>query len=257
MKSDFQLNSENFEMYFMKQITGMSDAAKEALPKELSAYIMHPDGRFKLSKIPKLGFLAKLWMLWKCAKKRVWIVVENEESGLNLEEFLALRKGIRERDVGVQRAMDLQLTATFVTSDRELSNTFNYLARVSNSPAYNYLIKEKNFRQSNDMSEHEKRMRYIARILKEYEINKAKWMKSKGLRRTSIIALFHFFERGEAQVKQAAISGFISGRTLSNCLAPLCARGYIERVGIKKNGVYRITSEGASVVHYILNNYVI
>jgi DNA-binding MarR family transcriptional regulator len=262
MKTDIQLNSENFELYFLKQIESMTEAAKEALPGDISRVLLYRDGRVRKHTAYRLGFLAKLWVLWRCAKKRVWIVVENEDSGLNLEEFVALGEAIKQRDFGVPRAEDLQVTARFVTSDRELSNTFDYLSRVSNSPAYNYLVKEKNFKPApNKMAEHDKRMRYLVRVIRDYESNKRRWMQSKGLTKASFLALLYFYDREEcsanALAKEVTRGSSFAGRTLSNTVAQLSALGYVERTGVKKNSLARITPKGTSVINYIINNYVI
>ena len=262
MKADIQLNSENFDHYFLKQVADMPPATKEVIPGPIAKVLLNSDGRIRKKYVHKLGFLAKLWVLWRCAKKRVWIVVENEESGLNLEEFVALREAIKQRDFGVQKASDLQLTATFVTGDKELSNTFDYLARVSNSPAYNYLIKEKNFKPvPSNMAEHDKRMRYLIRVIRDYEANKKRWMQSKGLSTSAFMALLYYYDREECSAnslaKEVGRGSTLSSRTIANSVPSLRALGYVERVGPHKNSKNRITPMGISVINYIINNYVI
>lgn len=259
-RSTFNIETDNFELYFEKQLATITEAGKEAIPKDLMGIFRH-DGTLHHGKIRKLDFQAKLWILWRCLKKRVFVVVENEETGIELEEFTELRKAIKRRDLGEKKAEGLATQATFVTGSRDLCDMFSYLRQLSASPAYNYLNKYKNFKPTKT-GQHLKEMDYIARFIRHYEGQKKKWNTEKNISMPEWYILIFLYDKEYALGSQIYHDAFkrayqSSPRRIKTAFGSLQSRGLILKHGKNSGARMQITPMGRELVNSILATYIL
>jgi DNA-binding MarR family transcriptional regulator len=259
VKSLFDIESDNFELYFQNQLSAITDAGRQKLPADINAMLFKQAGKINESKVRKLGFIPKLFILWRALKKRVWIVVENEESGMSPEEFLELQKEVRRRDYGVPKTEGLKAQAMFITGNRELSNTFEYLNNLSASPAYNYLLKTKNFK-STKASTYLNEMNYIVRFIRHYEANKKKWVGETGLSIPEFLILIYLYDKGEINGAPIYRSYFrrafqSSPAKIKSGFRLLQSKGLMVKHGQTSNSKMEITPMGRTLINSILNKY--
>jgi len=258
-RAKFNIESDNFDLYFEKQLSTITEAGRDAIPKDI--ILFNTDGSVRRKTIKSLDYQAKLWILWKCLKKRIWTVVENEETGLNLEEFLELKEAIKKRDLGVKKADGISAKSTFVTGDKDLCEMFNYLRQLSSSPAYNYLNKYKNFKPTKT-SEQAREMKYIVRFIRNYEVQKKKWNIEKSISMPEWYVLIYLYDKdyglGSAMYKETYLRVYhSSSRRIKQAFGSLQSRGLILKHGDKKGTRFQITPMGTDLVNYILSTYIL
>lgn len=240
---------------------GITENGKAAIPKDVATRIFRIDGSLFSGRVRNLGFLTKVWILWRALRKRVFIIVENEETGIGLEEFVELREAIKRRDFGLKKAEGLSTQATFVTGNKELCDTMNYLNGLSASPAYNYLTKTKNF-VSTKSAEHRRHMDYIVRFLRFYEGNKRKWVQEKNLHMPEFLVLLYLYDKdavnGSEMWKDAYKFTFHgSPSMIKNACVSLQHKGLILKHNTGSAAKMQITPMGTDIMNYILNKYAI
>jgi hypothetical protein len=259
--TSFDIESDNFELFFEKQLEGISEAGRAVIPRDVATKIFWMDGRLNPAGAKKLGFLAKIWILWRALRKRVFIIVENEETGIGLEEFVELREAIKRRDFGIKKAEGLAAQATFVTGNKELCDTMNYLNGLSASPTYNYLTKAKNF-TSTKTAEHRRHMDYIVRFLRFYEGNKKKWIQEKQLHVPEYLVLLYLYDkdatRGSEMYLQTYRTAFQSSPSkIKNAFITLQRKGLIIKHNTGSAAKMQITPMGIDLMNYVLMKYAI
>lgn len=259
-RSTFNIETDNFELYFEKQLATITEAGREAIPKELSL-MFHADGSLRHTFIRKMDYQAKLWVLWRCLKKRVWIVVENEETGIGLEEFTKLREAVKRRDYGAKKANELTVRAEFFTGNKELGDMFDYLRQLSASPAYNYLNKYKNFKPTKTGT-HVREMNYIVRFLRHFDSNKKKFVIENHLSVPEWYVLISLYDQEFALGAKIYNDTFkkayhSSPRKIKLAFRTLQTRGYILKHGVNKGARFQITPMGRDLVNSILVKYVL
>lgn len=245
----FNIEAENFDLYFEKLIPTISHAAKEGLPRDVL---------YKM-RVGKLSFLGRLFILWKCLKKRWWIVVEEENGGLSIDQFTELREAIKRREFGIPKAQGLVSSGTFVTASKELADSFEYLNRLSNSPAYNFLQRVKNKTPNNTVQWNEQ-MKYIVRFLAFYESNKKTWVESTGIMIPEFLVLIYCY-RGD-EVKGSDMYGSFykrayqsSPRKIKVAFMTLQSRGLLKKSGNTSTAKWQITPSGKELINSILTKY--
>lgn len=261
-KTLFDLDGgENFDLFFANLLPHINPIAKEAIPKDISFKLFRNGGDVNPKNTSKLGFIAKLYILWRCLRKRWWIVVEDEENGLSIEDFVKLREAIKKRDYGTERADDLVSSGTFVTGSKELSNAFSYLNYLSASPAYNYLVKGKN-KIPNKSAEHERHIQYLFRFLSFYESQKKKFVSDTGISIPEFYVLAATYHGKE--MKSSLLHTDIYKRAYQSnpsrikaAVRSLCGRGYMEKFGSTNNSVVRITTLGKDAIRQISAKYIL
>jgi hypothetical protein len=261
IKTRFDIDCENFDLYFAKQIPAIAPEVKQTLPKDVLFKLFRKGGEFNAKSTSKLGFLAKLFILWKCLNKRWWIVVEDEHKGMSIEQFFEHKKDIKKREYGITKAEGLASTGCFVLASKELGDCFEYLNRLSVSPAYNYISKAKN-KIPNKTAEWNEQMKYILRFITCYEGGKKSWSSSNQLSIPEwyvLAALFHGKDVPGSILYQETFKRAYqsSPNKIKRSFSTLQSRGYIEKTGLTRGATLRITSLGKSVVVSILEKYAI
>lgn len=259
-RSTFNIETDNFELFFEKQLATITEAGKEAIPKDLVKIFRH-DGTLHHGYIRKLDYNTKLWILWRCLKKRVWIVVEDEDGGIDVEGFVNLREAIKRRDFGSKKAEGLTTQATFVTGNRDLCDMFNYLRQLSASPAYNYLNKYKNFK-STKTGQQVREMNYIAKFIRHYEGYKKKWNQERNVSMPEWYVLLFLYDKEYAlgsEIYRVAFNRAYqsSVKKIKLAFRSLQARGLILKHGLNSGARMQITPMGRDLVNSILATYIL
>lgn len=249
MDTRFEIDCENFDLYFNKIIPLISQPARDALPKDISI-------KLRLNRVP---FLGKLWLLWKALNKRIFIVVEEEEGGLSVEQFVELREAIKNRDYGIPKAEGLALSATFVTASKELADSFDYLNKLSTSPAYNFLQKAKS-RVVNKTSERIDQMTEICKFFVHYESNRKNITANTGIQMAEWLILIYLYDGkerpGSPIWKQVYRHSYNSSQNkIKVAYGTLQNRRFIEKIGERKWTKFKITPLGRAAVSDIMNRF--
>lgn len=247
----FGLDVENFNLYFEKLVPLISQPAKEAIPKDVL---------FKMRR-NKLSFFGKLWVLFRCLRKRIWIVVEEEEGGLSVEEFVELREAIKRRDYGVPKAEGLISSGTFITASKELGDTFDYLNRLSTSGAYNFIQRAKNKIQSKT-AERNEQMEFICRFLVHYESNRKRIVLNTKIEMAEWLVLIYLYNGKEMQGspiwKEVYKYSYNSSQTkIKVAYGTLQNRNYIEKIGVGKFTKFKITPLGRAAINEVMDKFVL
>lgn len=261
LKTLFDVQSDNFELFFEKQITGMPESARSLLPKDMIERLFNAGFVPNPNKIRKLPFLAKLWVLWRCLRKRVWIFVEQEDGGMSQEEWLELREAVKRKDFGTERAASLDIHGHFCTVNKEFGNCLHYLNSLSLGPAYNYLNKYKNFVHTGG-AKFEQQMNYIVRFLRYWEGSKKLWMLKHNLGIHQFLILLYFYDKGETVGSTAYKSTYInayhgSTNMFKISFRTLQSRGFLVKRGRARGAKMEITASGRELVNSVLTDYAV
>jgi len=193
--------------------------------------------------------------------RKGWFVVVHDPKGFSIDQFNDLPRLMKERDYSVDAAEDLKRTGGFVLADDSLFAAFQYLNRLSSSPAYNYLMKTKNSTKS-IIAESERRDAYVIRFLVNWEAKKKDVVAKAGLGMPEMLVLMSLFHGSE-------MNGAILYRELFRrayqsspakiklAFGSLQKRGYIVKHGVSKGAKLQITSVGKDVLNGIMSKYLL
>lgn len=260
-KTLFDIDCEQMDLYFAHEIEKISPMAKSELPKDVSFKMFRGGGKFRSSSTSRLGFLAKLYILWKALNKRWWIVIEDEQSGITPGQFMELRKAYKKRDYGPEQASVLKSSGSLVLANKELGDTLTYLNRLSASGAYNYLMKDKNAPKSKTAEDNKERV-YVARFLGNYEANKKGIASSAGLLMPELYVLLTLFDGKDVPTSSIYKEKFkrayqSSPNKIKMAFSTLQARGLVVKTGVIRGATLQITSSGKALLNDILEKFVL
>lgn len=256
-KTLVDIDSENFSLYFSSLVPDITPTQREALPKEIRFSLFKGD-TFNNRNTNKLNFITKLFILWKACKKRWWIVVEDENSGLSEEQFFKLKEAVKKNEHGFDKSQELLSEGIFVTGSKELCDTFSYLNLASSSPAYKYLLRQKNTPKCKTHDDINQR-KYLIRFLINYEQNKKKLTTKKQLTPAEwyvLIGLYHGeTQKGAILYKETFKYCYQSSATkIKVAFGTLQERKLIVKYGENKGAKFSITSLGTMLVNEILSD---
>jgi len=260
-KTLFDISCENLDLYFAHEIEKISPTAKSELPKDVAFKLFRGGGKFNTKSTSKLGFIAKLYILWKCLNKRWWIVIEDEVNGMTPGQFMEARKALKNRDYSPEQAAVLKSTGTLVLASPELGQTMTYLNRLSVSGSYNYLIKCKNA-PKNKITEDDKERVYVVRFLANYDSKKKSIVSETGLTIPEFYVLMALFDGKDVpsswiykeKFKRAYQS---TPSKIKLAFRTLQARGYITKTGVIRGATLQITGSGKDILSSILDKYIL
>jgi hypothetical protein len=260
-KTIFDIDCQELDLFFAHEIEKISPTAKEDIPRDIAFKLFRGGGKFNTKSTSRLGFLAKLYILWKCLKKRWWIVIEDEDNGMTPGQFIELRKAYKKRDYGSEQAQTLVSSGSLIMADKELCATFAYLNRLSVSPAYNYLIKGKN-KTSSPTAEWGNQMKYICSVFARYEANKKSWVSGIGVSIPEWLVLLYLYPGkevvGSPIYKEFYKRAYQSSPTkLRRCFGVLQSKGLVQKTGEGKGARLSITALGIDTVNRILTKFAI
>lgn len=258
-KTIFDLNCENFDHYFASQLSNLTPEAKDGLPSDIVFKLFRKGGVVNSKSTSKLSFLAKLYVLCRSLGKRWYLVIEDEEKGLKFNQFNDVDRILKERDLNMTSAEDLILTGGYILADRELSDTYSVLNRLSASKPYNYLVRAKNAPKS-DISEENKAVNYIIQFLTHYEGNKRDLVAKSGFSMPELLVLLALYPgeevEGSSLYKETYKRAFQSNPgKLRKAFVSLQAKGYIRKYGVTYGSKLQITSLGKDVLRGIMDKY--
>jgi len=262
LKTLFDVSSQNFDFYFANEIEKITPQAKEALPKDISFKLFRGAGKFKPTSMSKLGFLGKLFILWKALGKRWWIVVEDEEKGISINQFEELSKKKNKQQKGIEQSNKLVSSGEFILANKELSDALAYLNQLSVSPAYNYISKVKNM-PLNKADKWNTEMKYITRFLCFWEGNKKRWSLQNHVSIPEFLVLMYTYSQdkplvGSIMYKEIFFQAFQSSPgKIKTAFGTLQSKGYLLKTGFSSGAMLEITPLGKSVVNEILTKYAV
>lgn len=260
-KTRFDISCQNFDNFFANQIPNLTPEAKDGLPRDIIFKLFRRGGEFNSTSTSKLNFISKLYILCRSLKKRWYLVIEDEENGLRLDQYKDIPRLIREREYGSDVAKDLVTKGGLIFGSKELCDGFAYLNRVSMSPAYNYLTGVKNM-PKNPVTEADKKDQYVIKFLLNWESKKKDIVSKTGLSIPEIyvlLALYHGQETPGVSLytelfKRAYQS---SPGKIKTAFGSLQQRGYIIKYGFIKASKLQITGLGKDVIRGMLDKFLI
>lgn len=257
-KTLFDMSSENFDAYFIKQAKETTYAGRDVLPRDVSSRLFKSGGQLNEKFAVNLGFLGKIYVLWKALRKKVYIIVEDEQSGLTPGQFLELQKAVKKRDYSAESVHGFT-NAIFLLGNKELCDGFAYLNNLCNSGAYNYLTKTKN-QPPNPTTEYRDRMNYIVRFLLFYESQKKKWVSEMQITVPEFLVLLFTYQGkevpGAVMYKDVLKRAYQSSpRKIKEAFSTLQAKGLLKKSGMTSGAMMQITPLGVDMVNRILSKY--
>ena len=260
-KLRFEADCENFDAYFARNIEGMGEYGKDQLPKELVFKLFRKGGGADARSTSKLGFLGKLFVLFKAIRKKWIIMVEDEGMGLSAEQFFRLKETMKRDGYSVEAAEGLVSTGTFVLAGKELFDGYARLNGLSLSPAYNYLVGAKN-NKSSKIVEWGRQSQYLAKFISHYDGIRKRIVMNAGVTMPEWYTLTYLYDGQEklcskAYTEQYKYSYNASKSQIQRSFISLTARGFTEKKGYSKGATLKITAHGKSAVDEILKKYII
>lgn len=261
MSSKFEVLSENFDLFFANELEKITPDAKDLLPSDVVFKLFRKGGEVNAKGTSRLSFIAKLYILIKCLRKRFYIVVEDDVSGIKLSQFNDIPRLIKERDLSVPNAKDLSVSGGFLLGSAEVMTAYSYLNNLSASPAYNYISKAKNS-VSNGATQEDKAAIAVTKMLIGYESNKKDLVSKTGLNMPEIYVLLLLYPGKEIQSSSIYHETFkrayqSSPNKIKAAFSTLQQRKFIEKYGTTKKVSLKITPLGRDLVRGILDKYVL
>jgi|ERR1700743_3834280 len=259
MATQFSIENQNFDQYFDKELVNLTPEIKDGLPRDVLYKLFRKGGVYNSKSTSRLSFLAKLYILCRCLKKRWYLVVEDEELGLKVDQFKDIPRMIREREYGTDNAEDLMNQGGFILASRELCDTFHFLNRLSTGPAYNYLTRAKNMPQ-NPVNEADKKDQYVVAALMAYESTKKSVVAQMGLNMPELYVLMFLYPGNEVlgsvlykdKLKMAYQS---SPAKIKLAFGSLQVKGYIRKYGDRTGARLQITAAGKDILRTVMHKY--
>lgn len=260
-KTKWDIDNENFNFFFHKLSALMTEKQREVLPKDLYFKLFKRGGAYDTTSTNKLLFLAKAFILLKSLKKRMVIMFEDDDEGMNEEQYFKYKKLLSKRQFSVSEAENLIEDSVFVLGNKELFDTHSKLNELSCSPAYNYLIKQKN-PTPNKVTQHREEQDYVAKFLTNYESNRKRIHMNSGLNMSEwlvLLALYHGNETpGSKLYGEIYKHSFNSSKTkIKVAYGTLERRGFLEKIGKWKWMKLRITPLGRDKITEIITKRLI
>lgn len=261
-KTRFDIENENFSYFFAHQTALMNEKQRFLLPKELYFKLFKRGGAVDTDSNYKLSFLAKLFILIKALRKRVYILIE-DENGMDEEKFFEYREMLKKHKYEVTSADGLITDSVFVLANKEVMDTYSHLNKLSVSPAYNYLIKGKNsIRLKSKQTDYITQVNYIAKVLSYYESNRKRITMQMEIDFCEWLVLIHIFHGGtivsSSIYKEHYKYGYnSSAKKIKMAFSSLQSRGYAIKIGDTRGAKIEITALGREKVCEIMDKFVV
>jgi DNA-binding MarR family transcriptional regulator len=253
--------SDNLDQYFQKACKQMGPEEKSNIPDPIISRLFMSRGRISQKSLTRIGFLGKMFVLFKAQRKRVFVFVEGSpaENAMTITDFLNYRKSLKEKDFSEVMAGQMLTHAHFVLGGKDLMDSMGYLNDLSTGPAYNFLTRLKNGKKDS-MSDWIRQREYVIKFLLTYESNKKKWLRDYDMSMSEFLSLMYMYNGREvtgSEMYNTALTNahFSSGSRMREGLSSLKNRNYITKQGVSKGTLYRITPLGKHVIDEIVNKY--
>lgn len=262
-KIKLDIVSDNFDQYFLKACANLGHVEKSQIPTPILSRLLSASGKISQKSLDIIGFLGKAFILFKAFGKRIFILVEGNDSegAMNVKDFVNYRTSTKEKNFGEGPARELVAHAHFIIGGRDLMDGFEYLNMLSASPAYHYLTRLKNGRKDS-LSEWKTQREYVVNFLLTYESNKKKWIREYSLSMPEYLVLMYTYSGKEvfgSEIYNKALTNahFAGGSKIRVALSLLQNKKYITKRGVSKGSTYKITPLGKHMVDEIIDRYAI
>jgi hypothetical protein len=260
-KLRFDIENDNFDLLFAKLAENMGPLEKSQLPKELMFKMFRRGAVYDAKSSNKLGLAGKMYVLLKALNKRWILMVEDEKEGMTEGEFLAWKASLKKGGNTVEEAGKLISHGDFCLAGKELMDTYGRMNSLSVSPAYNFLIQNKN-QKNTKIGEYKTQMEYICRFLSFYESQKKKWVMSIGIGMPEflvLIFLYHGREMVSSQIYKEVYKYAYnaSGTQIRLAFGSLQRKGLVDKIGRSKGVKLRITALGIAMANDIISKYAV
>jgi hypothetical protein len=262
-KTKWNIENTNFDHYFAHQSGQMVEAQRLTLPKVLYFKLFNRGGEVDTTSTSKLSFLAKLFILIKALRKRVIIMIE-DENGMDEEQYFEYKRLFSKSKYDISSAEGLITDSVFVLGNKELFDTYHKLNSLSVSSFYNYAIKLKNKTNiKSSQSEYLSQVNHVVKTISFYEANRKNITMQKGIVFCEWLVLIYLFHRdkpvlGSDMYKKHYRYGYnSSAKEIKLAFGSLQLRGYITKIGQTRGAKMEITALGRDAVIGILNDYVL
>lgn len=261
MPLKFNIENTNFDYFFLEQSAGMSETQKERLPRELLYKVFVKGFRVNSKSVNKLSFMAKLYILVRSLNKRWIVMVEDDEKGMNEEEFFKWKDLTKRRNYTSDSATDLISEGEFVLGSSELFDTFHKLNSLSVSPAYNYIQKIKN-RETLMPDEYVRNMRGLINWVNNYEAMRKKLVMESGITMAEWITLTYLYDGKEKTGRVLYTEKFrysynTSATKIKLSFGTLQNKGLITKYGNGQGCKLQITALGKDKVSSVTSKYLV
>ena len=260
-KVKLDIVSENFDQFFTKIASGMGVEEKAQLPSSLLSILKFHRGALSNKSLIRLGFLGKIFILFKALRRRVFILVEGTESegAMSVKDFADYRASAKEKDFGEGAARQLLSNGHFVLGGKQLMDGIDYLNHLSSGPAYHFLTRLKNGNK-NSLNEWITQRDYVVRFILTWESNKKKWIREYGISMAEFLVLMYTYNGkdvtgSEMYNRELVNAHYSSGGAIREALSSLKNRGYLHKEGVSFGTKYRITPLGKHAVNEIFDKY--
>jgi hypothetical protein len=259
-KTLMDIGSENFDIYFYNELSKISPEARDLLPKDLSFKLFRGGGKVNATTTSRLSGVEKIFILWKCLRKRWYIVIEDQEKGMTPGEYVEWQKRIKKRDYTAERASGLKSNGEFILAGKELSDYFSYLNYLSASRAFNYVAKPKYEWMINKSTEWSKKMRGLVKIFQNYDANKKTWVSQYKIEIPEWYVLISLYDGQEIKPSIIHQENFrrayqSSPTKIRKSFTVLERKGLVAKTGTGNGMKLRITALGLDLVTTILTKY--
>ena len=261
MALKWDLKNENFEYFFLEQSMLMSERQKSLLPPQLLYKIFTKGNRVNSKSTSKLSFIEKIFVLVRALNKRWILLVEDDEKGMNVEDFFKYKEQTKKRNYTADSATDLSSEGEFILGDSELFDTFYKLNCLSVSPAYNYLMKTKT-KDYFKPDEYKKAMKFLASWINNYESKRKKIVTEGGISMAEWITLTYLFDgeekNGSVLYKEKFRYSYNTSATkIKLSFGTLQNKGFITKYGNGQGTKLQITSLGKDKLRSIFEKNVV
>jgi hypothetical protein len=257
----YDLDSQNFDLFFQKQLEGKELDTESGLPNDILFKLHQGGGNSESYSTSKMSGFEKMFVLWKLLGKQIFVAVEDDEEGIGIEEYIKIKN--RNKKTPPQVFSDngtLHFPVTFIKSNKELSESFSYYNLFCNSPFYRYALAIRN-KSPHKLAKWKKEMRYLTRLLLNYESTKLKACSSLGLAVAEIYVLLYLYDEEEKQAtplyKEMLYKSHGAGtRQTKAAFVRLRNSGLILKTGETRYTKFKITPLGLEKINTYIKKYV-
>lgn len=258
MNFKFDFQSDNFRRFFDFKVAQMTHEQKRHLPTEVIGRLFRRDGKVT-SKY--LSFLQQLYILSQTQLSNVFVLIEDYEKGIGIDEFYKFKRKQNGRKFDSVQSEQYLGYGAMTLVNKDVSEYLTHLNEISFSGAMNYALKLRGTRKP-VLPDKETEFVFMTRLLANYESNKKKMILRDQLNMPEWYVLLYLSDgeekNGAAIYKHKFADAINSSRLqILKAFRKLIASGYIQSFGKGKRITYRITFLGKSIVSEVIRKYII
>lgn len=257
MGKRYDIDSENFNLFFEQQLQNLNENSKTLLPKDVLFKLFKKGGNNSDTSTSRLRGIEKIYVLWKALNFDCAIVLLNQKDGIGADDFNKIMKHYSPNK-GTEDSN--KISSSFILADKELSETIAEINKRNNSPAYKYAIGAKNNKSKN--GNWKVQANYLTRLLANYEANKKRWVMDTGLTIPEWYVLIYLYDSRPHTCsiiyKEYYRHAYTAGAgQIRGGFSLLQKKGLIIKKGVTKGATFQITALGSDMVNDILAKYVL